>query len=323
MYIVTGGAGFIGSAFLAELNKRGIYEIIVVDELDETEKWKNLSNKHFLDYFHKEQFAEMLASKDNFQKVKAVIHFGACSSTTERDAEYMLQNNYRFSRLLAEWALNKGTRLIYASSAATYGDGECGFSDSDEVSLQLKPLNVYAFSKQLFDIWAIRTGAVSRMAGVKFFNVYGPNEYHKENMTSVVFKSHGQIKETGKVNLFKSYRPEYKDGEQKRDFVYVKDCCSVLYWLLENPKVCGIYNLGTGKARTWNDLVNAVFTALNKPPQINYIEMPETLRGKYQYLTEAKMDKLKAAGCDVPFHPLEEGVKDYVQNYLEQEYPYL
>jgi ADP-L-glycero-D-manno-heptose 6-epimerase len=233
-----------------------------------------------------------------------------------------MENNFHYTCLLAQWALEKGMRFIYASSAATYGDGSQGFSDADETTLRLKPINMYGYSKQLFDLRVLREGMADKVAGVKFFNVFGPNEYHKGDMTSVIYKAYRQIRETGRVRLFKSYRPEYADGGQMRDFVYVKDCVRVLWWLLSHPGVNGIFNLGTGRARTWNDLVGAVFAAMNLPLAIDYIEMPEAIRGQYQYFTEARMDKLRAAGCPVDFGSLEAAVADYVQ-FLTDPDPYL
>ena len=319
MILLTGGAGFIGSAMLRALNDLGLDRVLVVDDLGSSEKWKNLAGKHFLDYLDKNVLLEQLRAGKLPKKFEAVIHLGACSSTTETDADYMIENNYRYTRELAEWALRNEVRFIYASSAATYGDGGLGFSDADETTLRLKPLNVYAFSKQLLDLWAIRTGAVKKITGVKFFNVFGPNEYHKGDMTSVVYKAVQQIRESGKLKLFKSYKDEYADGEQKRDFVYVKDCVAVLSWFLEQPAATGIFNLGTGQARSWNDLAKAVFAAMDLPAQIEYIEMPETLRTKYQYFTEAQMDKLRLAGCSTQFRPLADAVDDYVRNYLRSE----
>lgn len=323
MILVTGGAGFIGSAFLWKLNQLGREDVLVSDALDSTDKWKNLVNRRFADYLDHKELLSRVQAGTLPTGITAVVHMGACSSTTERDAAYLMENNTRYTKVLAEWALAKRARFIYASSGATYGDGSQGYSDGDAVSLRLRPLNMYGYSKQLVDRWAIRTGAVKSMAGLKFFNVYGPNEYHKGDMRSVVHKAFGQVRETGAVKLFRSYRPDYPDGEQVRDFVYVKDAVEVMAWLLDHPKVNGIYNVGTGRARTWNDLARAVFAALGKPPKIEYVEMPEPLRDRYQYRTEADIGKLKAAGYTTPFHTLEDGVKDYVQNYLGKDDPYL
>ena len=319
MIVLTGGAGFIGSAFLAKLNEMGRSDVLVVDHLGKSDKWKNLSNKSYADYLNKGDFLERLLCGDDFGDIDAVVHLGACSSTTERDADYIMENNYRYSRIVLEWALSEGARVIYASSAATYGDGKQGFDDAEEGIARLQPLNVYGYSKQAVDQWALRTGLAKKVVGLKFFNVFGPNEYHKGDQSSVILKAFHQISATGKVQLFKSLRPEYRDGEQLRDFVYVKDCCDVIWKLLDMPAVNGIFNLGTGKARSWNDLVSAVFRAMGREPVIEYIDLPEVLRGKYQYFTEAKMAKLAAAGC--PLHPrsLEDSVKDYVQNYLMKD----
>lgn len=322
MIILTGGAGFIGSAMLAKLNSEGMDDILVVDNLGTGDKWKNLVGKRYSDYLHKNRFFTLLEEGKLPEKVKAVIHLGACSSTTERDAEYMLHNNFHFSRLLAEWAIKRDIRFIYASSAATYGDGEQGFSDSDELTPLLRPMNVYGYSKQLFDCWVLKTGAEKKVVGLRFFNVFGPNEYHKGDMSSVVYKSFHQIRSTGEISLFKSARPDYADGEQKRDFIYVKDCCATIASLLSSPKTKGIFNLGTGNARSWNDLANAVFHALGKPPKIRYVEMPESLRDRYQYFTEAKMEKLRGAMGTVPSTPLEQAVADYVRH-LSADSPYI
>lgn len=323
MYIVTGGAGFIGSAFLKKLNDSGVEDILVVDNLGSSEKWKNLSGKRFADFLHKQKFLEIVANDRLHDKIEAVIHFGACSSTIETNAEYMMENNYRYTRVLAEWALQKNLRFVYASSAATYGDGNCGFSDDDDNTRRLRPLNVYAYSKQSFDMWAITRRLIRRMVGLKFFNVYGPNEYHKGEMTSVIYKAFNQIKETGSLCLFKSYRTEYGDGEQKRDFVYVKDCSDIVWWLLQNPQITGLFNLGTGCARSWNDLARAIFAAMGKSPSIEYIEMPPALKNKYQYYTQATMYKLAGTGCPQYFHSLEDGVREYVQQYLLNDCSYL
>jgi ADP-L-glycero-D-manno-heptose 6-epimerase len=323
MIVVTGGAGFIGSAFVAKLNAEGIDDIIVVDELGTSGKWQNLVKRRYADYLHKDAFLGMVEAKQVPFSIEAIVHMGACSSTTERDADYLMENNFHYTCRLADWAIERGVRFVYASSAATYGDGAQGFSDDDETSRLLRPINMYGYSKQLFDLKVLRERIADRVAGVKFFNVFGPNEYHKGDMTSVIFKAFHQIRETGRVRLFKSCKPEYPDGGQKRDFVYVKDCVDVLWWLLNHKEANGIFNLGTGKARTWNDLIGAVFAALGLPPQIEYIEMPEAIRGQYQYFTEAKMEKLRAAGCPAVFRSLEEATADYVKAYLLREDPYL
>lgn len=320
MIIVTGGAGFIGSATVKKLNDNGLEQILIVDNLGSSEKWKNLVGKRFDDYLHKNDFISKLDKPNSFSDTEAVIHFGACSDTTEQDADYLMRNNYQYSRRLAEWCFAKNIRFIYASSAATYGNGDFGFVDDDTTSLKLKPLNRYGYSKHVFDLWLINNKLINRGAGLKFFNVYGPNEYHKGDMRSLINKAYFQIKETGKVRLFKSHKPEFGDGEQTRDFVYVKDCLDVIWWLLRNPKVNGIFNLGSGKARSWNDLVKAIFGALELKPKIEYIDMPETIRDAYQYHTKASMDKLAATGCPLHFHSLEEGVSNYVKEYLSHNF---
>ena len=323
MIIVTGGAGFIGSAFVWRLNQEGIGDIVIVDRLGTTDKWKNLVNLRFVNYIHKDDFHEMIYNDTVRFDVDAIVHMGACSSTTERDADYLWQNNNVYTGLLAEYAIEHGIRFIYASSAATYGDGTQGFSDDHGKINKLKPINMYGYSKQVFDLRTLKHSWENNIAGIKFFNVFGPNEYHKGDMTSVIFKAFHQIKETGKVRLFKSYLPQYPDGGQLRDFVYVKDCIDVMWWLFKNQDVNGIFNLGTGKARTWNDLINAVFAAMGIKPNIEYIEMPESLRNQYQYFTQAEMDKLGQSGCPVDFSTLEDSVRDYVVNYLQQNDPHL
>jgi len=323
MIIVTGGAGFIGSAFVWKLNCEGIHDVIVVDHLGTSDKWKNLVPLRFEDYLRKDDFFDMVCDDDVPFEVSAIVHMGACSSTTERDADYLWENNFSYTRTLAEWSLDHDVRFIYASSAATYGDGSKGFSDDPGRIPSLQPINMYGYSKQVFDLWVLRHKLESQMAGIKFFNVFGPNEYHKGDMTSVIFKAFHQIRQTGKVRLFKSYLPAYPDGGQMRDFVYVKNCVDVLWWLLKHPKTNGIFNLGTGRARTWNDLIHAVYAAMNITTDIEYIEMPEGLRNQYQYFTEADMGKLKKAGAPVEFPALEDSVRDYVQNYLQKPDPHL
>jgi ADP-L-glycero-D-manno-heptose 6-epimerase len=323
MIIVTGGAGFIGSAFVWKLNQEGINDILIVDQLGTDDKWKNLVNLRFEDYIHKDDFQQMInADKVSF-KISAIVHMGACSSTTESDADYLWNNNYLYTKTLAKWSLKHQIRFIYASSAATYGNGTQGFSDDHSKISQLRPINMYGYSKQIFDLWVLRNSLEKKIAGIKFFNVFGPNEYHKEDMTSVIFKAFHQIRETGKVKLFKSYKKEYKDGGQLRDFVYIKDCSDVMWWLFKNPKANGIFNLGTGTARTWNDLIKAVFAAMKKKTNIEYIAMPETLRNQYQYFTQAEMKKLKSAGCPVKFSSLEDSVQDYVMKHLKKIDPHL
>jgi len=327
--IVTGAAGFIGRNVVAELNARGEDELILVDELGvskpgEAEKWKNLVGLQYEDIISPEDFLGIL-EEGAYQDARAVIHLGACSATTEKDADYLLRNNYQYTRVLCNWAQAQGARFVYASSAATYGDGSQGYDDSDAVTPTLRPLNMYGYSKQMFDLWALKHGLFDggeggNIVGLKYFNVYGPYEDHKGDMRSVVAKSFEQIRSCGEVMLFKSYRPEYKDGEQMRDFIYVKDAVDMtLHFALEDAGAPGgLFNCGTGKARTWLDLTRAVFAAMNKEPKIKFIEMPKELQGKYQYFTEAKTEKVRAAGYARPFTSLEDGVRDYVQGYLER-----
>ncbi|MBA3916170.1 MAG: ADP-glyceromanno-heptose 6-epimerase, partial [Acidobacteriales bacterium] len=253
-----------------------------------------------------------------FRDAVAIIHLGACSATTERNADYLLENNYRYTRRLCEFSLNHDVRFIYASSAATYGDGSMGYSDDDIVTPMLKPLNMYGYSKHMFDLWGLKNRLFDRIVGLKYFNVFGPYEDHKENMKSVVAKSYAQIHAEGKVQLFKSYDARYADGEQMRDFVYVKDAVAVTLSFLEQGSTSGLFNCGSGKARTWKDLVTAVFQAMEMPVQIEFIEMPDGLRGKYQYFTEARMEKLRQAGYSAEFYSLEDAVKDYVNTYLKK-----
>ena len=315
--IVTGGAGFIGSAMVWKLNAEDVDEILLVDELGTGEKWQNLPALRFTDFMHKTEFLRRISDNAPLPFAPdAIIHMGACSATTERDADFLMENNTHYTQSLADNCAHRGIRFIYASSGATYGNGENGFDDAPEKMPALRPLNMYGYSKHLFDVQAQKSGLLSQIVGLKFFNVFGPNEYDKGSMTSVVLNAFRQIQTTGTVSLFESYRPDYENGQQVRDFVYVKDAVNVMWWLLQNPEVCGLYNVGTGIARTWNDLARAVFAACDRPPEINYIPMPEILRGKYQYRTEANMERLRATGCDAPFHTLEEAVSDYVQNYL-------
>ena len=319
MIILTGGAGFIGSCFLWKLNSEGIRDIIVVDDLDSTEKWKNLQGKRFVDYIQKDDFLRLI-SEEKMLEPTHVIHMGACSSTTVTNGDYFIKNNYEYSKIIAAWALRHKTPFLYASSAATYGDGSNGYDDNDDATRILRPLNMYGFSKQLFDLWVLNNRYEKKVTGIKFFNVFGPNEYHKQDMSSIVCKKFNEVMIDGCIRLFKSYEKNYAHGEQKRDFIYIKDAVEVMFYLFNNPGKCGIFNLGTGKAHTWNELAGAMFKALGKAIKIEYVEMPEYLRPKYQYFTQSKMDKLRKAGCDFKFKSLDETVADYVKYLKNSEY---
>ena len=323
MIVVTGGAGFIGSALIWELNHLSFSDILVVDHLGESEKWHNLVNLKFADYLSREEFHNLLLANRLPEDISAIVHLGACSSTTERNADFLMQNNFKYSQDICRYALDKKIRIIVASSAATYGDGRLGFSDDPALIPKLKPLNMYGYSKQLLDLWLLRHNYQGQVCSLKFFNVYGPNEYHKGDMQSVVSKAYRQIKQNGHLKLFDSNDPKILAGEQKRDFVYVKDCVTLMAYLLEHPKINGIYNVGTGVARTFKDLGLAVFRALDAEPQIDYIPMPKELSAKYQNYTCADMSWLKTIDYPGKFGTLEEGVTDYVKNYLSQPDPYL
>lgn len=313
--LVTGGAGFIGSALIWGLNRLGCERITVADFLGTTEKWRNLVPLRFADYLEADDLEEAVA-EDALGAFDYVFHLGACSSTTERDAEYLLRNNYAFAQALAAWALALGARFIFASSAATYGDGSRGMADGSDGLDRLRPLNMYGYSKHLFDLWAWRQGLLEQLIGLKYFNVFGPNEDHKDDMRSMVHRAHGQIRETGVIRLFKSYRDDYADGEQRRDFLYVKDAVAMTLHLGRAPGAGGLYNIGSGRARTWLDLARAVFAALGQEPRIEFIEMPAALRDKYQYFTQADIGRLRAAGYDREITSLEAAVDDYVRVYL-------
>lgn len=318
MKIVTGGAGFIGSVLVWYLNQQGIEDILIVDSLKTSEKWKNLRGLKFVDYMEKEDFIELVRNKrTHLPEIDVMFHLGACSSTTEKDASYLVRNNYEYTRDLAVYALQNNVRFIYASSAATYGDGEHGYGDDHEQLDHLRPLNMYGHSKHMFDLWALRNNVLDRMVGLKYFNVYGPNEYHKGDMRSLICKAVDQIRETGKLNLFKSYRKEYADGEQKRDFVYVKDAVKMTaFFYLEKPDIGGIYNIGTGRAHSWNELAEAVFAGMDLPVNIEYIDMPEHLKQKYQYFTQAELKKITSVGYKEAQTPFRDAVIEYVKEYL-------
>ena len=322
MYIVTGGAGFIGSAVIWRLNTLGIDNILVVDNLSTSEKWKNLVNRRYADYLHRDAFMDLVRANALGNKIKAIIHMGACSATTERDADFLMRNNLEYSKTLYLFAKAKRARFINASSASTYGDGSLGFNDEAARLRSLRPLNMYGYSKHLFDLWALKNGHLDKLVSLKFFNVYGPNEQHKGDMRSVANKAFHQIRETGRMRLFRSSDPAFADGGQMRDFVYVKDCVDIVAWFLQNT-AGGVFNVGSGQARTWNDLALAVFAAMDLPADIEYVDMPEQLRGKYQNFTQADMSRLTAAGYDNPMHSLKQGVTDYVREYLLQKDPYL
>jgi ADP-L-glycero-D-manno-heptose 6-epimerase len=315
--LVTGGAGFIGSALIWELNRRGCENILVSDRLCTDEKWKNLVPLRFHDYIDGIDLeTKVRTAPETLGKFDVIFHLGACSATTEKDADYLMRNNYEFTKILAEWSLAKSTRFVYASSAATYGDGALGMDDQMMDLHRLRPLNMYGYSKHLFDLHAQRTGMLRRIVGMKYFNVYGPNEDHKADMRSVVHKAYGQILQTDKVQLFKSNRPDFKDGEQMRDFLYVKDAIRMTLHLASEPLASGLYNLGSGQAHTWVQLVQAIFAALGRAPNIEFVEMPEHLKSKYQYYTCADVSKLIKSGYKQPLFTLEDAVRDYVQGYL-------
>ena len=315
--LVTGGAGFIGSWLIHKLNERGIEDIVIADFLGADEKWRNLVPLSFADYL---DAADLLKALDSGRlgNFDLVLHMGACSSTTELDAGYLMQNNYEFTRELAECSVRSGARFVYASSAATYGDGSAGMEDSSDLTYlrRLRPLNMYGYSKHLFDLYAARNGLLQRCVGIKYFNVFGPNEQHKGEMRSVVNKAYTQIQETGSIRLFRSYCNDYRDGEQKRDFVYVKDAAEMTLHLAENEQAAGIFNVGGGRSETWVDLAKAVFAAMKREPRIEFIDMPEEMRTNYQYATLADLARLRASGYDSPVTPLADAVGDYVTEYL-------
>src|SRR5579864_5829042 len=314
--IVTGGAGFIGSVLVWELNRRRCSQVVIADSPADREKSVNLIGLRYTEIIEPAELAARLSS-GSVGKLDCIFHLGACSSTTETNEQYLRENNYEYSRKLAEWALGAGVRFVYASSAATYGDGSAGMDDSDPRQLErLRPLNLYGQSKHWMDLHAWKQGWLERIVGLKYFNVFGPNENHKGDMRSVVCKSYAEALKTGVIHLFKSYRPEYRDGQQRRDFLYVKDAVAMTVHLAANPAANGIFNIGSGVARTWNDLAGAVFAALGREPRIGYIDMPETIRDKYQYFTQADVRKLRATGYDRPVTSLENAVRDYVVNYL-------
>lgn len=312
--VITGGAGFIGSCLVRHLNDLGIKNLVIVDELGTDEKWKNLIGKQFLEILHKDKLFYWLDGRE--EQIAAFIHLGACSSTVETDANYLLENNYQYSVDLAEYALNHGHRFIYASSAATYGDGALGFSDDHKLLEQFRPLNMYGYSKHLFDLWLKNNHLLDKVVGLKYFNVFGPNEYHKGRMASALLKMVPEAIQTGKIRLFKSSEPNrFKDGGQVRDFIYVKDAVRMTAQFLTNDQM-GIYNVGSGVEGTWNQLAKGVSQAIGKPVEIEYIDMPIDLIGKYQNYTCADMRKSKDNRLFMPEYSLEKSIEDYIRNYL-------
>lgn len=317
MIVITGAWGFIGSALVSKLNAGGHTDLVVVDDFSQTRKEKNLAGKSYRQKIERDDFADWL--KQNAENVDFIFHIGARTDTAEFDKAIFDKLNLNYTRMIWQVCAEKDIPLVYASSAATYGLGEHGYSDRHDIVEKLHPLNAYGESKNDFDKWALKQRKLPPFwAGMKFFNVYGPNEYHKGRMASVIFHAYNQIKDNGQVKLFRSHKPEYKDGEQLRDFVYIKDVVNVLYFMMQRKPTSGLYNLGTGKARTFIDLAKATFAGLDREATIEFIDTPKDIREKYQYFTEADMSKLMQAGYNKPFHSLEEGVDDYVRNYLSK-----
>jgi ADP-L-glycero-D-manno-heptose 6-epimerase len=312
--LITGGAGFIGSALAWALNQRGCERLLLVDRLGRSEKWRNLVPLRFDDYLDADDLFPAI-ERGALDGVRTVFHLGACSSTTESDASYLMRNNVEYSRRLAEWTLGHGARFVYASSAATYGALEGELSETIPLD-RLRPLNMYGYSKQLFDLYGERRGYLRQAVGLKYFNVFGPNEDHKADMRSMVHKAFHQIRESGRVRLFRSHRPEFRDGEQRRDFIYVKDAVAMTLHLAAEPSLHGLYNVGSGVAHTWLDLAHAVFAALDVPPRIDFIDMPDALRDRYQYSTQASIERLRASGYRAEITPLGDAIADYVRGYL-------
>jgi ADP-L-glycero-D-manno-heptose 6-epimerase len=314
--LVTGGAGMIGSAIVWHLNHLGQDQILIADRMDRTEKWRNLAPLRFLDYLDADDLLRTIQEHPGqLHDIETVFHLGACSSTTETDSAYMMRNNFDYTKALAHWAVERGSRFVYASSAATYGALETGLRE-DLPSGSLRPLNLYGYVKHLFDQYAESAGLLDRTVGLKYFNIFGPNEDHKGEMRSVVHKAFHQIRETGKLQLFQSHRPEFADGCQQRDFLYLKDAAAMTVYLAERAEANGIFNIGSGTPHTWLELGDAIFAALGRDPQIEFIPMPEVLREKYQYRTCATITKLHAAGYDAPITSLAAAVSDYVRGYL-------
>lgn len=320
MIIVTGGTGFIGSSLVWALNEKGIDDIVIVDELDHDRKSRNIGHLRYEQLVGIQEFRQQLKDGEwDNKEVSAVIHLGACSDTTETDWDYLADNNVEYSKDIIRWCFDKNIRCLYASSAATYGDGEKGFDDDHDLFNELEPLNLYGKSKLEVDIWARDGGYLDKVVGLRYFNVYGPNEWHKEGMRSVINKKFEEMKEEGVIRLFKSDHPDYADGEQERDFVYIKDALKATMFFLDHPEVAGVFNIGRGEVGTWKQVAQAMFKGASLPEKIEYVDMPDKLKGKYQYHTKAKIDKLRQSGFNESFETIEDSVVEYVKNYLEPD----
>ena len=316
MILITGACGFIGSALASALNKMGDTELVLCDRFGQQEKWQNLLGVSFRRCIHPDQLFDFLGNAENARQLSAIAHLGACSDTTQTDMDYLFENNVNFSIRLCQWALDNDVRFVYASSAATYGDGSLGFSDADELTPQLRPLNKYGFSKWLFDMWVLQNDHQNHIAGLRYFNVFGPNEYHKGTMASVIFRTLPQALNDGMVRLFESHRSDVAHGEQARDFIYIDEIIDITRFVLQNPQANGIFNAGTGRAHTFNNLARGIFDGLDKKPVIEYFPMPEELRGRYQYFTQADMNRLQQAGYTSGPDRFQEFVARYVRDYL-------
>ena len=316
MILITGAAGFIGSAVACKLNRQGRKDLILCDRFGKSEKWKNILGLQYSRFVHSDELFDYLLDDPQAKEIEVVIHLGACSDTTETDMDYLLENNVNYSIGLCRWSVENNVRFVYASSAAVYGDGSFGFSDSDELTPKLRPLNKYGFSKWMFDLWVLNNGLIDKVAGLRYFNVFGPNEYHKAKMASVVFHACPQALESGTVKLFESHREDVKHGEQARDFIYIDEAVDITLFLLKNNAACGIFNAGSGRAHTFNELAHGVFEGVGKEPVIRYFPMPEELRERYQYFTRADMTRLKKAGYKEQEDRFKEYAAVYVKKYL-------
>jgi len=316
MILITGATGFIGSAAASALNRKGRNDLLLCDTFGSQDKWKNILGLRYSRFIHRDELFGFLSEAPHARDITGIIHLGACSDTTEADMDYLLENNVNFSIRLCQWALDHGIRFVYASSAAVYGDGGLGFSDSDELTPKLRPLNKYGFSKWMFDLWVLENGLAGQVAGLRYFNVFGPNEYHKEAMASVVFRSFPRAQQEGKIRLFDSHRPDVAHGEQARDFIYIEEANDMTLFVLDSPGVNGIFNVGTGRAHTFNELAAGLFAGLGKKPSIEYFPMPAELRQRYQYFTRADMSRMRKAGFPEQKDRFQEQVAAYVRDYL-------